>query len=252
MPLQEAFIEQFEAYEKQLNGARSGELHQQRRAAMEVLERSGLPGKKDEDYKYTPITRALEKQFSDFSTMPVGEDIPEIPDQWFVREEANVLVFVNGQFSEKHSQIVSPASEIKIQSLAEAMRDQPELLTRYFARQTAASSDSFVALNTALAHEGTFVYVPSGQVVSHPVYLYFVSDTRAGNTFSQVRNLFVLGANSQATFNEIFCHTGEHAGYYNATTELWLHDNAVAYYHKIQNEGSVSLSHWHYLRVPVS
>ena len=238
MPLQEAFIQQFEAYEKQLNGERSGELHQQRRAAMEVLERVGLPGKKDEEYKYTPITRALEKQFADLTASPAPhEDIQASLDRWLIQEEANVLVFVNGQFSEKHSTIISPASEIKIQPLAKAMQEQPELMTKYFARQTATSSDSFVALNTALAQEGTLVHVPPGQVVSHPVYLYFVSDARQSNTFSQARNLFIVEANSQATFNELYHHTGHHSGYYNATTELWLHDHAIAYYHKVQDEG---------------
>ncbi len=82
------------------------------------------------------------------------------------------------------------------------------------------------------------VHVPQGQVVSHPVHLHFISDTRQSNTFSQARNLFIVEANSQATFTELFHHTGEHSSYYNATTEIWLHDSAVAYYHKIQNEGS--------------
>ncbi len=130
MPLQELFAQQFETYEKQLNGERSGPLHQQRRAAMEVLERTGLPGKKDEEYKYTQITRALEKQFADLSASPAPyEDIQESLDRWRIQEEANVLVFINGQFSEKHSTIISPVSEIKIQPLAKAMREQPELIT---------------------------------------------------------------------------------------------------------------------------
>ena len=238
--LQESFTQQFDAYEKQLNGQRSEELYQRRRAALEVLERTGLPGKKDEEYKYTPITRALEKQYADLTTSSAeieSDDIQKQLEAWRIQEEANLLVFVNGQFSEKHSTIISPAAEIKIQSLAEAMQTQPELMNRYFAQQTATSSDSFVALNTALALEGTVVHVPKGQVVTHPVHLYFISDTRQGNTFSQVRNLFVVEANSQVTFTEMFCHTGEHAGYYNSTTEIWLHENAVAYYHKIQNEG---------------
>ncbi len=171
MPLQESFAQQFETYEKQLNGERSGPLHQQRRAAMEVLERTGLPGKKNEEYKYTPITRALEKQFTDLSASPPPhEDIQEPLDRWLIKEDANVLVFVNGQFSEKHSAIISPSHEISIQPLAKALREQPELTAEYFARQTSASSDSFVALNTALAQEGTLVHVPRGQVVSHPVH----------------------------------------------------------------------------------
>lgn len=238
MPLQEIFTQQFAAYEEQLNGQRDGKIHQQRQAAMEVLDRTGLPDKKNEEYKYTPITRALEKQFAEASSPPpVADDLAEHLDRRLIREEANVLVFVNGRFSEKHSTIISPTEEISIRSLAEAAEQQPEVMAKYFARQTATSSDSFVALNTALAHEGTFVHVPQGKVVSHPVHLYFISDARRENTFSQARNLFVLEANSQVTFSELFYQIGEQPSYYNSTTEVWLEDNAVAYYHKIQDEG---------------
>ena len=237
MSLQESFTQQFETYEQQLNGQHAGKVHQQRRAAMEVLTRTGLPGKKDEEYKYTPITRALEKQFTALELPPVADhDVQELLDRWRIQEEANVLVFVNGRFSATHSTVISPSSELHVQSLAEATESQPELMSQYFARQTAPSADSFVALNTALAHEGTVVHVPAGQVVSYPVHCYFISDTRQHPMFNQVRNLFIVGANGQATFSEVFCQTGEHAGYHNATTELWLHKNAVAYYHKVQNE----------------
>lgn len=238
MPLQELFTEQFKNYEQQVNGHRSSEVHQQRQAAMEVLTRVGLPGKRDEEYKYTPITRALEKQFVDIrSSSSENIAISDQLDQWLIAEEANILVFVNGQFSEAHSKVISPSSEIEVRSLSEAIRAQPELMDKYFALQTAASSDSFAALNTALAHEGVMVHVPRGQVVTHPVHLYFISDARQHSSFSQVRNLLIIEENSQANFTEMFCQTGDHTSYYNATTELWLHESAVAYYHKIQNEG---------------
>ena len=237
MPLQETFSQQFATYEQQLNGQRDGKVHRQRQAAMEVLKRTGLPDKKNEEYKYTPITRALEKEFAEINPTPsAAGDLAEHLDRWLIQEEANVLVFVNGQFSQKHSKIISPAEEISILSLTEAAEQQPELLAEYFARQTSASPDSFVALNTALAHEGTLVHVPKGQVVRHPVHFYFISDAREENAFSQTRNLFILEANSQAIFSELFYQIGEQASYYNSTTELWLQDNAVAYYHKIQDE----------------
>ncbi len=240
MSLQESFVQQFAAYEQTLNGQREGKVHQQRRAAMEVLERTGLPDKKHEEYRYTPITRALEKQFDTPTEARAAADTAALLADCRLDEEANVLVFVNGQFSDQHSQVISPSTEISIQSLADANRTQPEILQQYFAKQTATSSDSFVALNTALAQQGTLIHVPAGQTVSHPVHLYLISDARETPAFSQVRNLFVVEARAQATFTEIFHQEGEQAAYYNATTEIWLQDNATAYYHKIQDEGSTA------------
>lgn len=239
MPLQEIFAHQFALYEKQLNGERAEESHQQRRAAMEVLERIGLPGKRDEEYKYTPITRALEKQFADLATAPTPvSNFANAFTKWRVAEQANVLMFVNGQFSEELSTVISPAEELTVQPLSEAFRQRPALMNRYFARQTAASADAFLALNTALAQQGSFIHVPAGQVVTHPTYFYYLSDTSQAATFNQTRNLCVLEARSRATITEMHFHTGEHAAYHNAATELWLHEGAVAYYHKVQNESS--------------
>ncbi len=244
MSLQEQFIQQFTDYEQRLNGERDEESHQQRRAAMEVLERVGLPGKRDEEYKYTPITRALEKQFDDATASAVdttaSSDLAGRFAKWRVDEPANVLVFVNGQFSDELSTVVSPPEELTIQPLSEAFRQRPALMNRYFARQTAASSDAFLALNTALAQQGTLVHVPVGQVVTHPTYFYYLSDTSSATAFSQTRNLCVLEARSQATFTEMYFHIGEHPTYHNSATELWLHEGAVAYYHKIQNESPLA------------
>ncbi|MGB3852581.1 MAG: Fe-S cluster assembly protein SufD [Tunicatimonas sp.] len=237
MSLQETFAQQFAAYEQRLNGARDEETHQQRRAAMEVLERDGLPGKRDEEYKYTPITRALEKQFGEAAAeaAPAGN----LADQfaaWRVDEQANILVFVNGQYSDELSVVVSPPEELIIKPLSEAFQQHPALMNRYFARQTATTTDAFAALNTALVQQGSLIHVPAGQVVTHPTYFYYLSDTSSAAAFSQTRNLFVLEARSQATFTEMYFHTGEHPAYHNAATELWLHERAVAYYHKVQSE----------------
>ncbi len=241
MPLQELFTQQFEDYEKRLNGGRDEEAHQQRRAAMEVLERIGLPDKRDEEYRYTPITRALEKQFAEAATgKATSDDVANKFAKWRVDEQANVLVFVNGQFSHELSSILSPPEELIIQPLAEAFQQRPALMNRYFARQTAASSDTFVALNTALAQQGSLIHVPAGQVVKHPTYFYYLSDTSSAPSFGQTRNLCVLEARSQASLTEMYFHTGEHPAYYNSATELWMHEGAVAYYHKIQDESPLA------------
>ena len=241
MPLQEVFTQQFADYEKRLNGERDEAAHQQRRAAMEVLERTGLPGKRDEEYKYTPITRALEKQFVEAAADPAASgDLADQFAEWRVDEPANVLVFINGQFSDELSTVLSPPEELIIQPLSEAFQQRPALMNRYFARQTAASPDAFVALNTALAQQGSLLHVPAGQVVTHPTYIYYLSDTTSAPAFSQTRNLCVLEARSQATFTEMYFHTGVHPAYYNNATELWLHEDAVAYYHKVQGESPLA------------
>ena len=79
-----------------------------RMSALENFRQLGLPVK-HEEYKYTPITRELEKNFSfgGVVTEPVLKHAAEflIPDL-----DANIIVFFNSSFSAEHSVINSTTS----------------------------------------------------------------------------------------------------------------------------------------------
>ncbi len=91
--------------------------------------------------------------------------------------EANILVFVNGKFSQQHSNMVSPPQEIIISTLSEAFESHTNLIERHYGKYADSKTDAFTALNTAVAEDGIFVYVPQGKVVSAPVLIYFITDT---------------------------------------------------------------------------
>src|SRR5882672_4336829 len=74
----------------------------------------GLPGNKTEEYRFTPITRVLEKNFNFDQPNPIESKIKSI-DQFLIPDfEANVLVFINGIYSQDFSRVISPENEIKI------------------------------------------------------------------------------------------------------------------------------------------
>jgi len=54
-------------------------------------------------------------------------------------------------------------------SLEKIANEQPELLQNYLNRQAGLSNDVLVALNTAFAKDGFFLYIPKGVVVKKPV-----------------------------------------------------------------------------------
>ncbi len=91
----------FTRFENSINGDGTSAWHKTRKKAIENLNTNGFPGKKNEEYKYTPIIRKLEKSFDDFPfgntpksiNIDVKEYIPEGLD-------ANLLFFVNGVFDE--------------------------------------------------------------------------------------------------------------------------------------------------------
>ena len=239
MRLEEAFVAQFNTFEKQLNGQRQSSMHQRRREAIVSFERLGFPTKKNEEYRYTQITRALEKQF-DVADVPTA--IPDTAalkpylNKLIVSENANVIVFVNGHWSHEYSRIISPTDQITILPLSEAYQAKAELIENYFDEQAHDGQDAFVALNTAFAQEGLFVHVPKGKVVEHPVLVYFISDTTHGKTIAQPRNLYIAEENSQCAVSESFHTIGAEASYHNIVSEVYLQPNATVDYYKIEDE----------------
>ena len=75
-----------------LNGASHSPAHNTRKKALEQVVKDGLPTRKNEEYKYTPLSNALEKAFSGYvfqtkAPQISSEEIPDVP--------GNKLVFIN-------------------------------------------------------------------------------------------------------------------------------------------------------------
>src|SRR5690349_14340566 len=93
-----------------------------RKSAFDDFQRIGLPSNKSEEYRFTPITKALERNF-DFEKQNSNPSISSI-DQFLIPNlEANLIVFINGKYSSQFSKIISPASEVKISSLQVAIEN---------------------------------------------------------------------------------------------------------------------------------
>ena len=98
--------------------AKFGEATGSRKKAIEILERIGLPEPKHEEYQFTPLTRAIDKIFT-WENKVAPSQLDSVEQYLVSGLDANILVFVNGQYSETLSKIVSPAYEVKIKSLYE-------------------------------------------------------------------------------------------------------------------------------------
>ncbi len=235
--IEEAFLQQADLFQKTSHST-SPYVQKVRREAFANLEKLGLPGNKNEEYKYTRITRALNKHFAPENIKPAyAENAIGISQLILSGIEANILVFVNGKFSQQHSNMVSPPQEIIISTLSEAFESHTNLIERYYGKYADSKTDAFTALNTAVAEDGIFIYVPQGKVVSAPVLIYFITDTTEEKTVSQPRNLYIIEENSQVDLVESFHTVGEQEGYHNIVSEIVVNKQAVVNYHKIEIEG---------------
>lgn len=237
-----AFIEQYNLSEKQISDK---SLASQRQAAIDSFASNGLPAKKNEEYKYTPITRQLEKHFSSVDITPsptpeISAELEKHVKEQLLEVEANHLIFVNGHFIEAMSTIASDRKELILLPLQQAFEEETALVKEYFGKEADINSDPFIALNTAMVDDGLFLHVPKSKALEKPIITYFFSDATAANVVAHPRNLLVLEENAQAQLVEIFHTFGEAASYNNPVTEIVMKDAAHLHYCKYENESEAA------------
>jgi len=236
MSLQEKLVTNFEAFEARLNGHASLPIHSVRKEAIEAFKALGVPGPKNEEYKYTNLGKALETAF-DFSKAPQKSELTsEQVAKYYIPElDANQLIFINGKFSQELSNIKSPKDQLVIKNLADAFAEDQDTIDQFFSKQADFKKDAFVALNTAFSHDGCFIHVPKNTVVDKPIAMYFINDSSAGQSFNNPRNLFLIEQSSEVTFLEDFNTEGDNESLTNIVTEIVVEKNANVEYYKLQN-----------------
>ena len=237
--LQKNFIQQFEVFEKDLNGKSLTDFHQTRKKAIKSFEDLGMPDRKTENYKYTPITRQLKKKFSfDYNSLDSSSLSKEIVNELLIPGlDAYNVVLINGHFSAELSDLNIELKGLEIKDFRSAYESQPELVTSYFAKYADYDKDPFTALNTAFSLDGVFIKVEDHVVVEKPIAIYCIADSTAANWAVQPRNLMLIGKNSQMSIIENYIHQSDEPTFTNAVSEIILDESAFVNYYKLEIKG---------------
>ncbi len=211
-------------------------LNQHRQEAIQHFKLLGLPTQKNEKYKYSRIepifAHNYEKYFAPkriaFNVDDIFRcDIPEL--------DTHLVLVLNGFFLSKAEKITTLPSGAIVGSLAEAAKQFPELVKARYNRLAENQTDGLVALNTAFAQDGVFIYIPRNVVESKPIQIInlLMSDE---NQLVQYRNLIVVEEGAQA--NVLVCdHTLSPKRFLsNVVTEIFVGNNAKLEFVKMQNE----------------
>lgn len=204
-----------------------------RKEAFEAFQKLGLPTGKSEEYRFTPIARALEKNFN-FDTENSASKIESIDQFLIPKLEANLVVFINGKFSKGFSKIISPATELKISSLQSAIESREA--EQHFGSYLKTSADAFTAVNSAFWQDGIFIQVPKQTKVVKPIFILHVNDAENSQSICHTRLLVVLGEGSELTLIERSASTGSNNIFHTFAEEIIIEKNASLDYVKIQND----------------
>jgi Fe-S cluster assembly protein SufD len=207
-----------------------------REEAIHEFGQAGLPDRKNEMYRYTSLQKLFQPGYS-MQLQPSNvefrvEDIfnCDVPDL-----HTRLEIILNGFYMVNGSALTEMDNGIIIGSFAEALRKYPELVKEHYAQSARIQKDSLVALNTAFAIDGLFIYVPRGQVLEDPVQVVHLPMTGI-DTMLHYRNLFILEDNANAEV--IVCdHTLSPFRFLtNAVTEIYAGKGSHLHYSRIQNE----------------
>jgi Fe-S cluster assembly protein SufD len=229
----EYFKEQFD----QLQAAGSNGLGAIRQEAFNTFHKLGIPTTRHEEWKYTRIGSVFNKEYRlPVNGIPASLTAADIdPVRLPGHEQANELVFVNGQFASGLSVIRS--AELVILSLEEAADNEyKEIIARHLGHSADYLKDGINALNTAFVKDGVFIHVKKGKITEHPVYIYNITDARSASILSQPRTLVHVAENAQVQLVEIFATIGSQESFTNHVMEIIVEQGAETGYYKIQNE----------------
>ncbi|MDH5367064.1 MAG: Fe-S cluster assembly protein SufD [Cyclobacteriaceae bacterium] len=232
--INQLFIDKFSDFEHQLNGQKTLPIHDLRKKALHKFKELGIPNS-HEEYKYTNFKKALTKNFTFNQLFKSKNDSSSFGNDYIINElEGNVLVFINGQFSESDSHFKS--DEIDIKPLANAYSENPDTIAQHFGNYSKNNEDSYALLNSTYCNNGVFAQIGKNKIVNTPIIIYYISDARADEAVSFPRNLIVAESGSESSIIEVYSTIGEKNSFSNAVTEIVVEENAILNYFKILNE----------------
>lgn len=175
-------------------------LNDLREDAFDSFQKIGFPARKQEEYRYTDVGKLFEP---DYGLNLNRLEIPVNPYDVFkcdVPNMSTLLYFMeNDAFYHRELPKSRLPEGVLLGSLKDFAESHAELVKKYYGQLAPSSKDGIVALNTFLAQDGLFVYVPKNVVIEKPVQI--VNLLRSDVNFMVNRRLLiVLEEGAQAKF----------------------------------------------------
>jgi Fe-S cluster assembly protein SufD len=227
------YLADFAAFERELPAGEPAAVKALRRQALERFARLGFPSLRQEEWRFINVAPIARTAFH----WPAGvaDRADALPPGTLTFDAAARLVFVDGRFSARLSQLGELPPGAFVGSLAEALERAPGAVEPHLGRYAKFADHPFVALNTAFLRDGACVLLPRGAVLARPIHLLFLAaGSPARPTVSFPRNLVVLGEASQATLVESYAGAGSY--FCCPVTELVAGPGAVVDHYKVQRE----------------
>ncbi|MBQ8423836.1 MAG: Fe-S cluster assembly protein SufD [Coprobacter sp.] len=161
-----------------------------RDTAIADLQTIGLPDTSREEFLHTDVSAFFAPDYGlNLARVKRVNDPKEVFRCHVPNLGSNLFLFVGDNCHAMCKQSEFPQGVIAC-SLHEAALSHPHLVARYYGTLAHSDNDGTVALNTALAQDGFFLFVPRGVIVEKPIQL--VNIMHGQHDFMACRRLLVV------------------------------------------------------------
>jgi Fe-S cluster assembly protein SufD len=187
--------------------------------ALRLLEEMQLPNQKQEEWKYTPVAKFLDKDYQ------LGENytnLDTLKNELDLPADAYLLVFVNGFFAKELS-----------------FFDESEFLLKTKAspcKSAELEGNFFTCLNVLFAEEGVQISVPKNKKVSKPVWVRSITLANENPIFSQLSHHLILEQGAEMTLIEDSKSNGEKDIFQNHLLIAHIDSGAKLTHFKLQTD----------------
>ncbi len=249
-PINEAapYLAQFAAVRPDLPGAAPW-LGALRDHAIERFAETGLPTPRMEDWRFTDLRRLARTSFA----VPSSGPAPELDwiEPWYLDGPCHRLVFANGRFAPRYSDIGELPPGVRLQPLAEVVSDDPGLLASDLGECADRHDGALIDLNTAMMQDGLVLRLDRGAVLDAPVQLIHVAVAPDEPIAVHPRVLIVVADGARANVFETYLGVRNQISWTNAVTEIAVGPDAAVAHIKLQQESAAAF-HTGFNRVTVA
>ena len=205
-----------------VNGVLSTELKEKAKALLSNL---SIPTTKTEAWKYTRVGKISNKKFD------IQSGIVNSIDTFSVFKEATTIVFVNGFFDEKLSNL---SEQVNVHPLSKVSSSEIDPI----GKSIQLENEIFNTLNTIYATDGAFIQIKANEVLETPIQI--INIGTGTNTIAATRNVIVADKNSKASILISYFSENANETFTNAITEVIVKENAHLSIDKLQLENNTS------------
>jgi Fe-S cluster assembly protein SufD len=209
---------------------------EKRQDYLEKFKENGLPTRRDEDWKYTN-TNFLNK--IDFFQNYIKNNISEInsgiiKSQLIPDLDVELVVFVNGRFSEKLSSFLQ-SDNLKIIPFSNLEKEEHPRFEENFGK-IINGNHRFENLNRALYSDGLFIEICENFKSERPIHILNIANCENSPVIVNHRNLIVSEENSSVEIINSYFSLGDFESIFNTASEISVGNNANLSFYNLQND----------------